>query len=268
MSALEHGANRLGMNISQRGNSDNLLLIGIDDTDNLDTRGTGFRARQLAKGLQASALATTACITRHQLLVDPRIPYTSHNSSACLRVIPRGQPEAIREFCREYLLGQSALGADAGLCLASTAAARAVIEFGLTAQREVLDQDAARKAARTAGIYLEGLTGTRGGIIGALAGVGLHEQGDDGRYIWVRRIRELDDACMTIAELVETTGIERVLEIDGLDVTAQKQARIALGRWARPVRIGGYAVLLVERSTDDSADFVVAAKQRIKDFEA
>ena len=79
--------------------SDITLLIGIDDTDNLETRGTGFRARQLASGLQASALATTHGITRHQLLVDPRIPYTSHNSSACLRVTParstRGHPRIL-----------------------------------------------------------------------------------------------------------------------------------------------------------------------------
>lgn len=256
------------MTTSASGRNDITLLIGIDDTDNLDTRGTGFRARQLANGLQANALATTHGITRHQLLVDPRIPYTSHNSSACLRVTPRGHLEAIREFCRAYLLSESATGADAGLCLASTAAARTVIDFGLTAQREVLDQDTARRAASTADIYLEGLTGTRGGIIGALAGVGLHAQGDDGRYIWVRHIRELDDSCITIRELLDTTGIDRVVVVDGPDVTAQDRARVALGRWARPVRIGGHAVLLVERNTDESADFVVAAKQRIKDFQA
>ena len=148
------------------------------------------------------------------------------------------------------------------------AAARTVIAFGLTAQTQVLDQDLARETASAADIYLEGLTGTRGGIIGALAGVGLHAHGNDGRYIWVRRIRELDDCCMTIRDLVETTGIERVVVLDGPDITAQDHLRVALGRWARPIRIDGHAVLLVERSTDESADYVVADKQRIKDFQA
>ena len=33
------------------------FLIGIDDTDNLESRGTGHRARQLAQQLEAQALA-------------------------------------------------------------------------------------------------------------------------------------------------------------------------------------------------------------------
>jgi hypothetical protein len=60
------------------------ILIGIDDTDNEETHGTGRRARQLGDRLAADGLAEIDGVTRHQLLVDPRIPYTSHNSSACL----------------------------------------------------------------------------------------------------------------------------------------------------------------------------------------
>lgn len=48
---------------------------------------------------------------------------------------------------------------------------RAVIDYGLRAKHEVLDQDCARRTAEDAGIELEGLTGARGGIIGALAAV-------------------------------------------------------------------------------------------------
>ncbi len=53
-------------------------LIGIDDTDNLESRGTGFRARQLAQQLQQRGLARLRGVTRHQLFVSPEIPYTSH----------------------------------------------------------------------------------------------------------------------------------------------------------------------------------------------
>ena len=63
-----------------------MVYIGIDDTDNPDTRGTGFRARQLVDRLHDRDMARTVGVTRHQLLVDDRIPYTSHNSSACLAV--------------------------------------------------------------------------------------------------------------------------------------------------------------------------------------
>jgi hypothetical protein len=63
-----------------------IYLIGIDDTDNLESRGTGHHARRLGAFLQTEAMAGLLDVTRHQLFVDPRIPYTSHNSSLCLRV--------------------------------------------------------------------------------------------------------------------------------------------------------------------------------------
>jgi len=141
-----------------------------------------------------------------------------------------------------------------------------VIDYGLRAKQEVLDQDCARRTAAAADIALEGLTGTRGGIIGALAAVGLYEHGDDGRYLWVDHIRDLGEIRLTIGELLARTGIERVAEIEGADVSAAHAATIFIGAWARAVRVAGQAVLLVERSNDDSADYVVAAKQRIKAF--
>ena len=61
-------------------------LIGIDDTDNLESRGTGHRVRWLGDLLAREDLADIKGITRHQLLVDPRIPYTSHNSSTCMQI--------------------------------------------------------------------------------------------------------------------------------------------------------------------------------------
>ena len=71
--------------------------IGIDDTDNLESRGTGHRARQLGTGLQNAGIARLISITRHQLLVHKDIPYTSHNSSACLLIEcePSGEPRLI-----------------------------------------------------------------------------------------------------------------------------------------------------------------------------
>src|SRR5512147_187291 len=94
-------------------------LIGLDDTDNLESRGTGHHARQLANSLSSSGLAEVEGITRHQLLVDPRIRYTSHNSSACLTVV--AQPDRLSVLIEagcEFLTNNSAPGSDAGLCVA------------------------------------------------------------------------------------------------------------------------------------------------------
>lgn len=244
------------------------LLVGIDDTDNLDTRGTGYRARTLARGLADADLVEVLGITRHQLLVDPRIPYTSHNSSACLQLARRGPLDDIRRYCREFLLEVAAVGADVGLCVATVDAAARVVDYGLRAKQEVLNRALAADTAAAVGIHLEGLTGTHGGIIGALAGVGLYVQGDDGRYLWLRRLRELADTAVSVATLCAETGIEAVREFDdaGAGALAPPDARVDLGGWARPVRVAGQSVLLVEKARHGPVDYVVADKQRIKQF--
>src|SRR3972149_7716381 len=113
------------------------LLIGIDDTDNIDSRGTGFKARRLGELLSAHNLAAFDGITRHQLLVDPRIRYTSHNSAACLSArLTSDNHEGIREFCRRFVLAASAEGSDAGLCIAPVDGVdEEILDFCRPAQR-------------------------------------------------------------------------------------------------------------------------------------
>ena len=60
------------------------IFIAIDDTDNLESKGTGFRARELAALLQMNHCGQIIGVTRHQLFFNEQIPYTSHNSSACI----------------------------------------------------------------------------------------------------------------------------------------------------------------------------------------
>jgi hypothetical protein len=113
-------------------------LIGIDDTDNLETRGTGHRVRQLADWLAENKLAVPKGITRHQLLVHPQIPYTSHNSSACLSV-ETDNADDLWEASREFLLREGAIGSDVGLCLAEWKTILEVVQsFGRRAKIEVL----------------------------------------------------------------------------------------------------------------------------------
>ena len=59
-----------------------MIYIGIDDTDNKTSRGTGHLARLIAADLAQDYRLLG--VTRHQLLVDPRIPYPAKNSSAAI----------------------------------------------------------------------------------------------------------------------------------------------------------------------------------------
>ncbi len=222
------------------------ILIGIDDTDNLETEGTGHRVRTLCQRLMEAGLAQGRGITRHQLLVSPEIPYTSHNSSACLDA--ETLPERLAELwtaCRSFLLAESAPGSDAGLCLAAfDQAGPRVRAFGVRAKTEVLRQAEAQSLADAAGIRLEGLTGTGGGIIGALAGVGLHAAGEDGRFLWMPGLREMTGERVRTGDLTGRTGIGAVTTLNGR--VLEPQEWIDLGAWPRPVLRAGQAVLLVE----------------------
>ena len=238
-----------------------MVYIGIDDTDNLETRGTGFRARQLVDRLHEHGVARALGVTRHQLLVDERIPYTSHNSSACLAVDSSTEADTLLAFCREFLLEIAAQGSDVGLCLADENQAGAAAQFGRTAQTRIVSQDEARGFAQHHGIRLEGLTGDHQGIIGALSAVGLHADGNDGRYIWLRGLRDQAHRLITLEQLRERTNIDRVALRDGRELT-DPAAKIDLGPWPRTVRIDKQAVLLVEKTSDNN--YKVLEKDAIK----
>jgi hypothetical protein len=236
------------------------LLIGVDDTDNLESRGTGYRVRQLMNWLDESELAIPKGITRHQLLVDPQIPYTSHNSSACLAVETENA-EDVWEACREYLLRESALGSDAGLCLAQWEFVTAqVMTFGSRAKLEVLNMPEAEQTASNAGIRLAGLTGTGGGIIGALAGVGLRCAGEDGRFLWLPGLRELRGAY-PVAQICATSHIDRVCTLEGADLSPETS--VDVGEWVRPVLRNGQSTLYVE---EQNHEWHILTKEHIKNL--
>ena len=243
------------------------FLIGIDDTDNLESRGTGYRARQMGALLAERGLATIESVTRHQLLVDPRIPYTSHNSSACIAVsAPSDGVDAIVQCCRDYLLAECASGSDAGLCVGEAASvAESVRRFGQRAKVELLTMDEAEILAAENGFHLEGLTGTRGGIIGSLAAVGLHAFGTDGRFLWLPGLRELT-GVHAVAELHRVAAIDEVRGLDGSRV--DRLDTVDVGSWPRPVLLDGLAVLLVEENREDETrgQWRVAPKEVIKRY--
>lgn len=238
------------------------LLIGLDDTDTAETRGTGFLARRLGMHLGTVGLATVDGITRHQLLVDPRIRYTTHNSAACLSArAPAGTLEALATACRRFLRAESAPGADAGLCLIPfERAAVPIQEFGARAKVELLQPGEAHRLGRD--LILEGLTGDGGGVIGALAAVALHAAGWDGRFLWLPGLREAAGRRYRLADLAAATGIERVQATDGTPID-RDEVTVDLGSWPRPVLQDGRAVLLVEKVNDDAADCWRAAPRAV-----
>jgi len=127
------------------------LLIAIDDTDNAESIGTGRLARMLGEQLQEERLATAASVTRHQLLAHPDIPYTSHNSCACIEAVTtNGGMEKIVDRAKSFLVEHFHEDANPGLCVAEKGAvAEELHAFGSRAQQHVLKLEDAKKHGST-----------------------------------------------------------------------------------------------------------------------
>lgn len=229
-----------------------MILVGIDDTDTLETRGTNYLAREIVR--RAASRWRCLRILRHQLLFDDRIPYTSHNGSASIALQPIGDANAsdLIALCRETMRERFVTGSDPGLCVAEVVP-EPLQEFGRRCQAEIVTQDDARQLAARHDLFLEGLGGTEGGVIGALAAVGLAVTGDDGRIIqWMTWPDDLS-GIQPITEIrkrdIEVRDIDR-----GTDVST---GLVNVGKHLRPNYRAHSAVLFARRDTSspDSDSF-------------
>lgn len=230
------------------------ILLGVDDTDILGHRpGTGRLARELAETLATEGLATLVGVVRQQLLVDPRIPYTSHNSPACLILdLPEGDAAASRgvfDFACSWVAARAAVGSDPGVCVASVGAVDGdIVNFGCQAATSVLTKPGAIELAQAKGLLLAELGGTGDGVIGSLAGVGLTAEGNAGRYLELAGgIRDLDMDVQ--AEELRRRGVTLISAArDGHVIPPA--ALIRTDGKIRPRRIHGRPVLFVEPSEE------------------
>ncbi|MCL4544105.1 MAG: hypothetical protein M1118_05825 [Chloroflexi bacterium] len=157
------------------------------------SRGTGALARELAMALEQRGVGRSLGVTRRQSLVDPRIPYTSHNSAAgILLETDQATADPIAEVATTFLIDVAAPGSDAGLCVAGVEQVPGtVVDFGRRAKREILTKGEADRTAHEVGIHLRGHTGERIGVIGILAAAGLRHSGEDGRFLEITGLRDL-----------------------------------------------------------------------------
>ena len=232
------------------------ILIGIDDTDNETSRGTGYLARQLCRECQERGMRSIG-VTRHQFLVDPRIPYTSHNSGACIALQSEEGIEAA-EFVFDFIAQRAAEGSDPGVCLAEYEDVNdEIFRFSQAATSRIVTMEEAFAAAGSASICLRGLGGTCLGVIGALGSVGLRAEGNEGRFIDMPDLRDMPERvnAQTITEL----GIELRYQENGR--SPHSADAINTLEWIRPRLIEGKAVLLVKWSKNKNAWIPVDRKK-------
>jgi hypothetical protein len=219
------------------------VYIGFDDTDTSDSDfGTGKVARRFEKKLPEGCHLWG--VVRQQLLFDERIPYTSHNSSACA-VIDISDPamkDVLISMAADHIEGSSAEGSDPGLCIASEedSAIAELISFGRLCTTRIVTQKDALKAA--SGIHLSGHGGSNDGIIGAAAAVGLTASGWHGRFIEFSGLRNFPETVKVSA--LERHGI-KVVSLDRDAMVPFSEDVVDTMGWLRPRLWGQKAILPV-----------------------
>ena len=220
------------------------IYIGFDDTDSLDCEyGTGKVARWFSSELPEGCRVWG--VVRQQLLVDDAIPYTSHNSSACLIIEASRNGSLLHELvdrAAAHIERHAAGGSDPGVCVAAEGSPgfSGLMEFGLACTRRVVTQEDALRACP--GIHLSGHGGSNGGIIGAAAAVGLTAAGWYGRFIEFGLLRQLPSE-VRVDEL-EEHGI-RIMTMERDALVPKPADRVLTQNWVRPRLLGGQPVLPV-----------------------
>ena len=246
------------------------ILVCIDDTDNIDSRGTGELASMLADRMQQNGWGRCLPVTRHQMLVHPDIPYTSHNSSMCFAADTG--PDFLERFtayAQAFLGAESAPGSDPGLCIAPLEDLRdpaALMSFGRKAKTAILTKQEAYSLACRLNVHLSEHGGTGLGVIGALAGCGLRLTGNDGRFRGHFRIRAEAEG-IPVAELMQQTGVDVVKSLDGA-VLADDET-VLIGEKVKAVLQDGKSTLLVFDERGDcraAACWRTCTKQQLRKF--
>jgi hypothetical protein len=247
------------------------ILVCIDDTDSLDSKGTGAHALQISQRITQEGWGLPKFISRHQLYVHEDIPYTSHNSAMCFEVehVEAECLKNITELCAGYLEKESAKGSDPGLCIVKLdrlSNSEELINFGKKAKQAVITKKEAYETAAKLGVHLSEHGGTGGGVIGALAGAGLRLYGNDGRIKGKYFVGQQGEV-LTAGEVLQRTNIDEIREENGDAVEVQD--RIMLGEKVKGVLLGGRIVLLVERAEGaiaERAKWVTLPKSKVRKY--
>jgi len=243
------------------------ILVCIDDTDNIDSRGTGELASIMAATIEEKCWGKATPVTRHQLLIHPDIDYTSHNSSMCFEA--EIEPEHLADITRfsmDYLVNESAEGSDPGLCIVlldTLKDKKELINYGCRAKKSVLSKKTAYALAKKLDIHLSEHGGTGIGVIGALAGTGLRLSGNDGRFRGHFKIDRQSD-IVSIGQIKEQTHVECVKTLDGEFLLDSEQ--IKLGNKVKAVLLENKSTLMVYKNIEEPDVWQTCTKQQLKNY--
>lgn len=244
------------------------VILTVDDTDDTTkATSTGEIAGLIADEVPVLGGAIVLGITRHQLLIAEGVPYTSHNSAMSFEaLLPHGAAGELRERAICIIAENRAETSDPGLCVAVLPerwddAAREqlaqVVAFGWKAKEELCTIEGAYElAAGVSWLTLSEHGGNADGVVGALAGVGLRLDGNDGRFRgkWdLRRICgfEADVAQASVGAVVDclAAGLDGDVQVLGVHgELLDDDVPFSLDKDVKPLLKGGKLTIVCELS--------------------
>lgn len=242
------------------------FLLCVDDTDDLTkSTSTGTIAELIGHAVTALGGKIEKGITRHQLLLDDAIKYTSHNSSMCFAAeLEAAKLEQVKLAAASTLEAHAAAAADPGVCICNLDELKdacALIVFGLKAQKEVLTQSQAYQIATSAGgVWLKAFGGDGSGVIGALAGVGLRLCGNDGTFRG-KSGRGICNITLSAREMAALLEADAVVDLTGAYLPPETPVRVA--EHAKLAYVNHQKVIVTHRTRDGL--FMVCDKRQMYD---
>ena len=256
--------------MSERNGEMKNYLISIDDTDDVTKRvSTGQIAEIIGRRLTEAGGKVGDGISRHQLLLSDEIAYTSHNSSMCIDVeFEEADSGEIASICEEVIRQNMARVSDPGFavcCLDRLSDPDRLIEFGFEAKRKVKKKDEAYAlASGIEGVILKELGGTGGGVIGALAGIGLRLSRSDGS-LRGKTGSEFSGEFMRAGEICRRFGAELVITRDGAVLGEAVPVRI--DKFIKLMYSDGHKCCIVRREEDGTYVTIHQHQEREKFME-
>lgn len=226
------------------------FVIGIDDTDDQDGRGTSKLGRAWAAAIEAEGFGATRGVTRHQLWQSPKVDATNHNRAVAIAVETERTALDLEDHVVDFVREHASTEANPAIGILSRHTDMPhALAWGRRAQQELLKLADAERYATESNVLLRGLGGNRSGMIGALAAVGLHAGGKDGLFVQLAGIRELEGR-VTAGQIRERSALVHVVDED----TGEELDRddlVDTGNWVRPRMTDDEPVLLTRRSPDE-----------------
>lgn len=225
---------------------ENRILIGIDDTDTKNSKGTGFISRELARQIESNNLGKVINITRHQLFISDKIQYTNRNNSACIELVSN-QKEELISFCHKMILSSTLNECGPVLVFADLkSVSKEIIEFGFKAKKTLVSFSEASILIENSKLIVDVVRESKNGMIGALAAIGLRASGNDGRVVWVKghEIKDLAGTYM-VGEVYCKTNVDIIKTTSGYKVPISASLNFENNR-IKPVLIDNAITYLVE----------------------